>query len=93
MRLQNRIYAVTAVGMDQQEAIAEIEREARRAGFSIAALCKRADIHPSTYWRWKKTRRNPKPTNASYSAIVSLRTTLKEMIAERDAGEPRAAWA
>lgn len=79
--------------MDQQEAIAEIEREARRAGFSIAALCKRAEIHPSTFFRWKKTARNPNPTNASYSAIVSLRSALRELVEERDAGEPKAAWA
>jgi transposase-like protein len=79
--------------MDQQEAIAEIEREARRAGFSIAALCKRAGVHPTSFSRWKRTPGNPKPASASYNAIISLRATLKAMIEERDAGQPKAAWA
>ena len=79
--------------MNQQEAIAEIEREARRAGFSIAQLCKRAGVHPSSFWRWKQTPGNPEPTSASYNAIVGLRSTLKTMKEERDAGEPKAAWA
>ncbi len=79
--------------MDQQQAIAEIEREARRAGISIASLCKRHGIYPSTFWRWKRTSANPCPTKASYNDVIGLRSTLKDMIEERDAGQPKAAWA
>ena len=95
-----RIYSIACVNicaygslMDQQEAIAEIEREARRNGISIAALCRRGKVHPSTFSRWKRTPGNPAPTSASYNAIMGLRSTLKAMIEERDAGQPKAAWA
>ncbi|QPL39351.1 hypothetical protein IT881_15025 [Erythrobacter sp. A30-3] len=79
--------------MDQQEAVAEIEREAQRVGISIASLCKRHGIHPSTFWRWKLTASNPKPTAASYNDVIGLRDTLKGMVAERNAALPKAAWA
>ena len=79
--------------MDQQEALAEIEREARRVGISIAMLCKRHGIHPSTFSRWKRTAGNPSPTAASYNDVIGLRGTLKAMVEERDASSPKAAWA
>jgi transposase-like protein len=79
--------------MDQQEAIAEIEREAQRAGISIASLCKRHGVHPSTFSRWKRTPANQRPTSASYNDVIGLRATLKTMISERDSAHPKAAWA
>jgi transcriptional regulator with XRE-family HTH domain len=39
------------------EGVPSIEKiDARRAaaGLSIAALCARAGVHPTTYWRWQR---------------------------------------
>ena len=37
----------------------EIEAKARKAGLPIRALCKRAEISVTTFWRWKAGKHSP----------------------------------
>ena len=46
---------------------AEIERRARDAGASIAAICRAADVAHTTFGRWK--RGETKPTLGVYERI------------------------
>ena len=39
--------------MDVRSRIAVIEARLRKCGFSVAQLCRRADLHPTTWVRWK----------------------------------------
>lgn len=68
--------------MDQQAVILDIERRARSARVSIASLCRRAGISPSTFWRWKATDLNPDPTGASLLSIGALYAELGKIDAE-----------
>lgn len=70
--------------MDQQAIIAEIEDLARFAGVPIATVCKRAGVHPTTFSRWKLSRRNPEPMGANLASIRKLYEALGELQAERD---------
>ncbi len=68
--------------MDQQEAVADIELRAWEERVSIRFLCLRAGIHPSTFWRWKKTDHNPEPVNANLGTLKKLYAALDEIAAE-----------
>jgi lambda repressor-like predicted transcriptional regulator len=39
--------------MDVRDRIAAIEIKLRERGISVAKLCRRADLHPVTWVRWK----------------------------------------
>ncbi|MCP5380684.1 MAG: transposase [Novosphingobium sp.] len=69
--------------MNQESVIADIEEKARRAGISINTLCRHADVHPSTFSRWKRSARNPEPKGASLLAIGRLYDALNSMLATR----------
>lgn len=58
--------------MDQESIVADIERRAFAAGVSIAALCRKAGVNPTTFSRWKPSERNPNPTSATLRAIEKL---------------------
>lgn len=45
--------------MDQKEVISQLERRARAAGLTVAALCRRADIAPITFRRWRAGTSDP----------------------------------
>lgn len=62
--------------MDQQSIIADIEQRAHEARISISALCHRAGVHPTTFSRWKKSKRNPTPVGANLQSISKLFAAL-----------------
>lgn len=70
--------------MDQQTIIAEIEGRAASLHLSISELCKRANIHPTTFSRWKLSDKNPEPIGAT---IKSLRALTDILDAEEDRPE------
>lgn len=67
--------------MDQQTVIADIERRALEAGLSIAAVCKEADVHPTTFSRWKESDRNPEPIGATFKTLAKLDAALRRLAA------------
>lgn len=84
MRLHCRKNAVNAVSMDQQKIIEGLEERAKLSGISISAACIRAGIHPSTFFRWKKTKKNPDPIGATIPNINKLDIALTEMEVEAE---------
>lgn len=69
--------------MDQQQFIADLEARAKAAGLTIRDACVRADLHPTTFSRWKLTDRNSKPVNANFASLSRLREVVEA--AERSA--------
>lgn len=62
--------------MDQQEIIAELEVRAKAAGLTIGEACARANLHPTTFSRWKRSDRNPQPVNANLASLNRLQAVL-----------------
>lgn len=62
--------------MDQQTIIAEMEARAQRLDLSISRVCEEANIHPTTFSRWKKSPRNPEPIGASLRSLSALDEVL-----------------
>lgn len=58
--------------LDQQTVIAEIERRTQNINLTVAEICGRAGIHPTTFSRWKKTDRTPNPGGANYDSFVKI---------------------
>lgn len=65
--------------MDPQEAVLEIERRAWEARVSIRSLCQKAGIHPSTFWRWKKSDTNPEPVVPNLATVNKLHAALDQI--------------
>lgn len=63
--------------MDQQQIIADLEARARAAGLTIGEACSRAELHPTTFSRWKLSERNPSPTGANLASINRLRAVIE----------------
>ena len=63
--------------MDQQTVIADLERRARKANVSIRQVCIKADIHPTTFSRWKLSDNNPQPTGATLASLGKLDAALR----------------
>lgn len=68
--------------MDQQSTIRDIEHRAKAARVSIARLCRQAGIHPVTFFRWKKSPKNPDPVGANLHSIEALYRELERIDAE-----------
>jgi hypothetical protein len=68
--------------MDQQSTIRDIERRAKAARIPIAQLCRRAGIHPATFFRWRKGPKNPDPVGANFHSIEALYRELDKIEAE-----------
>ncbi len=68
--------------MDQQSTIREIERRAKAARIPLSELCRRAEIHPTTFFRWKKSPKNPDPVGANFHSIEALFRELNKIDAE-----------
>lgn len=75
--------------MRQQEIVTDIEARARALGKSISAVCRRAGVHPTTFFRWKKTRRQPKPSPASMDRVEAIYDALDAIAAEQRAAEQK----
>lgn len=78
-------FAIIAIEMNQETVIADIEARARDAGISIRALCHRAQVHPVTFSKWKRSARNPEPMGANFHSIGRLYEALREVEDERSA--------
>lgn len=76
--------------MDQESVICDIERRARGAGIAIRDLCIRANVHPTTFSRWKLSEKNPDPLGANLHSIGRLYAVLKDMDGEASAPAPEA---
>lgn len=68
--------------MDQQSTVRDIERRAKAARISIAELCRRAGISPDTFFKWRKTPRNPDPVGANFHSIEALYRELNKIDAD-----------
>ncbi len=68
--------------MDQQSIIRDIERRAKASRVSIASLCRRAGIHPDTFFKWRKSPRNPEPVGANLHSIEAIYRELDKIDAE-----------
>jgi transcriptional regulator with XRE-family HTH domain len=89
MLLQSSNDANIAKGMDQQIIIAEIEARAKALGLAMSEVCRRANIHPTTFSRWKLSDKNPDPIGATIKSLSALSDILDA--AERSAPTDAAA--
>ncbi len=74
--------------MDQQTIVAELEARAKAIGLPISEVCRRANIHPTTFSRWKESDLNPEPVGATIKSLSALDEVLKA--AEAGAAAPAA---
>lgn len=58
--------------MDQQEIIAALECRASAIALPMSEICRRAGVHPTTFSRWKLSKRNPLPIGATLSSLNKL---------------------
>ncbi|MDE2434705.1 MAG: transposase [Sphingomonadales bacterium] len=77
--------------MDQQEIIASLESRARTAGLAMSEVCRRANIHPTTFSRWKQSEKNPDPIGATIKSLSALDDVLKQTEAASPDATPEAA--
>lgn len=68
--------------MDQQSTVRDIQARAKAARISIAELCRRAGISPDTFFKWRKTPRNPDPPGANFHSVEALYRELNKIDAE-----------
>lgn len=85
--LQCSTDANTVSGMDQQTIIADFEARARASGLAMSEVCRRANIHPTTFSRWKLSERNPYPVGATIKSL----SALDEVLREAESPQPKAA--
>jgi predicted transcriptional regulator len=52
----------------------EIETQAAKLGWSVVELCSRADIAPSTFYRWRSG--DTKPTLEVYQRLIDALATV-----------------
>jgi transcriptional regulator with XRE-family HTH domain len=64
--------------MDQQAIIADLEARAKERGLTIQELCSRANVHPTTFSRWKKSDKNPDPIGATVKLLSRLSDELEK---------------
>lgn len=68
--------------MDQQSIIRDIERRAKASRVPLAELCRRAGIHPVTFFKWRKGPKNPEPVGANLHSIEALYRELDKIDAD-----------
>lgn len=68
--------------MTQQDVIADIEDRARKVKISIKQLCGMADVHPTSFSRWKVSDANPSPVGANMQKIEALYGALERLEAK-----------
>jgi hypothetical protein len=65
--------------MDQQDIVASIEDRAAKLQISISDLCQQAEVHPTTFSRWKKSEKNPQPIGATIKSLSALTVVLDRL--------------
>jgi transcriptional regulator with XRE-family HTH domain len=60
----------------QVKVILEMENDARARGMTIAELCEKAGISPSTWWRWRTGASSPLMLNLEKVRLILDRTQL-----------------
>jgi transposase-like protein len=68
--------------MDIQKEIKRIDERIDRSGFSIAAVCRRANIQQSSYTRWRKYAETGEGTEPRVSSLHKLEHALNALTAE-----------
>ncbi len=63
--------------MDQQIIIAVIVSRAKALGLTIGQVCNDAGVHPSTFSRWRKTKKNQNPMDAKLKSLAALDEAVK----------------
>lgn len=71
--------------MDQQTVIADMEERAKAAGVSMRQVCEKADVHPTTFSRWKLSEKNPEPIGATLASLNKLDAALRDLEAMKAA--------
>ena len=69
--------------MDQQTIVAEIEDRAKALGLPMSEVCKLADVHPTTFSRWKLSEKNPDPIGANIKSLAAIDEALRKAEALR----------
>lgn len=64
--------------MDQQTIINELESRAAAVGLPISEVCRKANIHPTTFSRWKLSEKNPDPIGATIKSLSALAEVLRD---------------
>jgi hypothetical protein len=64
--------------MDQQQIIAGYEARASSLGITIGDLCREANLHPTTFSRWKLSEKNPQPVGMTFSSMSAIERVLVE---------------
>lgn len=65
--------------MDQQDIIATIEARATALDVPMSRVCEEANIHPTTFSRWKLSDKNPKPIGATLTSLSALTGALDRL--------------
>lgn len=79
--LQCSMIANTISIMDQQIIIADLEARAKNVGLPMAEVCRRANIHPTTFSRWKLSDKNPDPIGATIKSLSAIDEVLAKLAA------------
>ena len=69
--------------MDQETIIAEMEARAKALGIPMGQVCERAEVHQTTFSRWKRTENNPVPLDAKLGSLNKISDALTALEAER----------
>lgn len=73
--------------MDQQTIIADLEARAKAVGLPMSEVCKRANVHPTTFSRWKLSDKNDDPIGATLKSLSAIEEVLRE--AEMEQSHPK----
>jgi len=68
--------------MDPQETVSRIEQRADEVRVSITYICQRAGVHPTTFFRWKRTPKNPDPVMPNSRTLQKIDAALTEIESE-----------
>jgi len=68
--------------MDQQHIISAIEARAKALNVPIGRVCVDAEVHPTTFSRWKKSEKNPNPIGASLRSLSAIDAALTKLEGE-----------
>lgn len=64
--------------MDQQTIVSAFEDRAKALGLPMSEVCKLAEVHPTTFSRWKLSDKNPDPIGATLKSLSSIDEVLRE---------------